>query len=233
MKYFLLIDNSHYCCLELFYCCEFSSFLAQLELWFMIPLPDSQLGSIFWVHIQVLTIFTMNRTQNMANISNWYKLNVVASLLLLLVLNFIKEPEWSNAQVSFTPQVFVIVLFADSSYTSMICTKHPTNLALSCSTTILFFHRNPTVQSSYPSWIRIALMASPGILVLPSPMSNPSLTVVLNLMVYTWWCHKGQQAYQSNDAGHKIYYFQGVKGQELHHHGLTSLLLDFLFSVRI
>ena len=40
----------------------------------------------------------------MANISNWIHLNVIGYLLLLLVLNFIKELEGSNAHVPLTLQ---------------------------------------------------------------------------------------------------------------------------------
>ena len=77
----------------------------------------------------------------------------------------------------------ITVTFADSSYSSMICAKCPTNLALSLSTTTMDLHIKPTVQHSVPLQIRTALMASSGTLLLPSPMLIPSITVVLNLMM--------------------------------------------------
>ena len=45
----------------------------------------------------------------MANESNWYHLYVITYLLLLLVLNFIKEPEGSNAHVSIPLQHHCLV----------------------------------------------------------------------------------------------------------------------------
>ena len=50
-------------------------------------------------------------------------------------------------------------------------------------TTTMDLHRKITMQSSVPSWIRIALMATSSILLLPSPMPIPPITVVLNLMM--------------------------------------------------
>ena len=79
--------------------------------------------------------------------------------------------------------ISIIAIFADSSCSSMIYWKHPTNLALSRSTTTVDLHRIPSVQSSVPLHLRTVLIASSSILSLPSSMPIPLMTVVMNWMI--------------------------------------------------
>ena len=117
----------------------------------------------------------------MANVSNWIHLNGIGYLLLLLVLDCIKEPEGSNAHVLLALEHHCLVC-------RLIIQLYDLCKAPNKSCFISLNHNNglaqkPTVQHSVPLQIRTTLMASSGTPLLPSPMPIPSITVVLNLMM--------------------------------------------------
>ena len=148
----------------------------------MIPLADSQLEIITSFHaytspnyISPLLVLKHGKYKQFISSKSY------CLFLLLLVLNFIKELEGRNthvplcyaASLSYLQTHYTALQSVQSAQQSSFIQLNPNNgLA-----------QKPTVQHSFPLQIMTALMASSGILLLPSLMPVPLITAVLNFMI--------------------------------------------------
>ena len=116
-----------------------------------------------------------------------------------------------------------MILFVEWSYNSIACANLPIYLALSFSTATIYLDKNPLCtawchpRQELPLWLLMACY----------PHCQPPFLHQSHQLLLIWkkGCHWEQQPYHSSHAGNKIFNFQRLLGQELHHHKLSSLLV--------